>query len=485
VTALAFRMWRREVSRLTGLTSNSLRALALAAVALSLVLSVGAAFVVSDLAGDLSGRTLPDLTLMSRSVSNGIVLVGLVLGAVFGLLTSETTALETFVHLGGGSRWDRFRMLGMPTLLVSEAAAIAVTAPLLVVLPSALRTAAVGWLIPLSCAVCIVANAFGLALQRGLVLLVRRARVPHVYATATGSAVVVGLGLALCYPALSPSTRTTMFNRLWIGDALSTIGQEDVSPAVVAATCLVLFSAALVAALLLWANTGSSRELGSAAEGLVGVPAGAAPSSAISALIWFQVVCQVRAASTLLAAGGVVATTVVLVLGRDHELVITMVFLPALIAGSTGLHAVGSNLASSWFVWLADGSERRWAVSKIVGSLIVATALGLPYAIASAVWIDPGVPAAVGVQVYLPVFAGSLLAGSLLPVTTDQPLTMAMSGALSFAVVGGGLLLIDRLLSIVAKEATLFGPPLFALVAIGATAFVLSRLRTESLIRVT
>lgn len=468
-----------------GLGTAALRAVAVTVLLLSALMVVGALAQFDVLREAAAGEDVVRGAV--RSIGNGVLVASLAIGAVFGVVVSDRSAMENLLHVAGASRWQRFSVLVAPSGLLAMATALLVAAPpglMLVGVPTGFAGRAVMavlllWLTG-------VGAIAGLTAQAGLSrLLSRLLRLPQVHANAASAACVLAGAVVLGLPAVRPgATAGGPLRVLSPGEspARAIDGLVDGAPldVVSAFAVIALFSGVVVVLAAYSATPGGDMAVGSTVPRVVSVPAPRQRSWLV--LAWYEFTTLSRSPTTVLASLGAVGLAGIAIALEESLLGSAIVLAPPAVAGTVGLRAVGHNLRSVWLIWLLEGRDRAWVTGKIIGSFGVAVVVfsvgTLPMGALIAVDIVPFSFA----QIFAPTFAGAMLAGTLVPVSDEQPLTSAIAGGLTVAVMGGATLGIQRALAVAGIEAELAPSLIFVVLALGSVSAAMRRLQPEAVI---
>jgi hypothetical protein len=483
---LAFRVWAREASANLGISPRALR-VGLAVGALAAVPMVVAAMsLFQDLTASVDPADTAGRLLASRAIGHGLVLSSMLVGVAFGVLTVDTSPTETLLHMAGASTRQRVALLVAPTAVVAMATALVVGAPVAVALVALQDATAVAAAMTVLLAILIPVGAL-LALSAHQLLarrLRRLAALPRVHANTVAAFVVMGVSVLLGSAAFDPAAGVDGVRALFAGDAphalAEGLGAGDANRVAAAAGLLVAY--AVLAAAFLWASALEGRDVADDRSRLLFLRLPAPSSRPFGVLVWFEFLCTLRAAATLVSIVGVVAATAGAVVLRDTAVGSLLLFAGPAVAAAIGLRATGGNLANAWLIWTTRGRDWRWPTAKLLGVALVAGPVALASAGVLAVVAGAGEAAMALATVFLPGLLAALLGGAILPVTDEQPLSAAVAGAVSVGVAGGALAGLSRLADAVGVDLPVLGPAVFASLAAIATVVTLTRLRPESVV---
>ncbi|MGF1597255.1 MAG: hypothetical protein ACFCVK_10045 [Acidimicrobiales bacterium] len=486
-TRLAFRVWSRETSGLLGLTPTALRIAGGALGIVACLLMYGSVHLFDDLATVTGGVASDEALLVVRSLGNGVVVSAIAIGGIFGLLTADTSAMDTLLHLAGASRAKRLAVLVVPTMAVALGITWMTTLPIVYTLSAAGGGPTVSAAIVASGVVLVSAAAVAaLGLHRLVATGARRhLRLPLVHANVAALVIVLAVGAVLGWPTFAPAGVAAFPRSISPGETLHllTVGLTRSDRGALVAGLTLLALSTVVAAVLVILSASAIRNAGDQATSITYVTVRPPRRGDLALLVWYEAVCLARSPTTLMSFFGVVGAGLGAALWSDGIKGELCLALAAAIAGAVGLHATGTNLRASWLLRSTIGVGWRVGLAKVLGPLLVVLALFAVGTSGAVMAYGPAAVVTVLVQFTLPTYFGSLLAGSLVPVDGQQPLTSAMAGALTLVISGGGLLLLTRLLGMLGEGPSQAAVPLFFVACGVAVGAVVSKVHTESVVR--
>lgn len=486
LTTLAFRLWARQAMAVLGIGRGVMVAFGLAAAAGAVLLVIGSSTLVGDLTGPLEQDPASVVPVL-RSLGNGLVLSSIVIGASFGLLTADPSSMATLLQLIGADRRQRLGVLVVPTAVTTIGVSLVVNAAPSMPIVTADGRLAVRALVAASLIVLvIVTTLFGVVAHRGISQWLRRTvRLPLVHANAVGAAVVMAAGGVMALPALVPSTAAKGARRLSIGELpaqlVQALGDDSAGRAVAALALVVPLCAAV--ALGLRAASAEQTDASSGPGRLLYREVRTPRGRTWLALAWYELLALGRAPTTLVTGLAVATAGVLAVVAQDGLLGGLFVFAAPAIAGSVGLRATGGNLPEAWMLWRAVGRGPSWVVGKVLGAATVALLLFAMAAVPMAIGIDARMIGPLTLQVFAPAFFASLLAGTIAPVSDEQPLSTAVAGALTMAVSGGLLFGVSRILGLAALDSDGLVLLVTMVLCLALTMEAARRIRPEAVLR--
>lgn len=418
---------------------------------------------------DLTAAAPEQLDLLREDFARSLVFLSLCAGVFLAATTAPSTAIRILVRTVGGTRWDRYVLTGAVRDLLCIAVPVVLCAVSYVPLASLLRTE-VGFgpalLLGAGAAVTVALLAAGLVeWVRAGVLAVFRER-SGAFATVLASVVVLGVGLALAPISLLPWDAVVEWSLFGPGGGVTTSGARGLT-AVLAVTAVVRLGGYGIS-VMAERNAPVLEAPGGFAVAVVGGrgPWGTLVSFAAVSLLRVPVVLVL----ILLAWGAAAAA-----LAADSELTAVVLLVVASgVAGSVGIRAHGAELPGRWTVLHVAESRVAVAAAVPVGSLMVCALAMLPTVAAATVLFE--IRAALYFVVTgLTTLAFTVLAGTLVPVSSEEPLSTVGAGAVSFALSGGVVGLIESGLADRSESLAAVTAVLAALLAVAASALVALR----------
>lgn len=484
---LAFRVWLRETSALLGLGPTAVRMIGVSIAVIGVMLVLGSIQLFDDLAVVVAQGESADARVAVRSLGNGVVLTALIVGGIFGLLTADSSSMDTLLQMVGAGRRQRLAVLVAPTVIVALSISLLINVPLVVTL-SAIggSTANITILVLVGLWVATVTTGLGFGVHRWLARSIkRRLRLPMIHANVGAMAVVLASGLAIGWPAVSPQSSNGFPRSLSFGEIidLTTGAVLDGDGATVLAAVALTAVLTVLTALVLTASAAEVADVSNRSTGLTGRIIRPPRRGTIALLVWYEALCLGRAPTTLMSAIGVVASAATAALWPDSAIGLLGFLLVGAVSGAVGLHATGVNIGASWMLWSTVGRTWRLGLAKVLGGLLIATTLFGTAAVILIPVVGAGAVFGAYFQFTLPTYVGSLLAGSLVPVNGQQPLTSAAAGALTLVVAGGGFFAVERALAVFGPVGEAVTVPVFLAVVSFGVVTVVGRLRSESVVQ--
>jgi hypothetical protein len=481
---LAFRVWGREVAGQLGIGQAGMALLGSIVLLGALpLLALGVVLVdqINPTLDAAEGTVAADF--LVRMLGGGAVLTAVVVGCVFGLLTADRSALETLLQMVGADRRARLVIVFAPAATLAAGMALLASTPTLLPLVAAQdglwgRLYAAVFLTLL-----VVGLTLGALAGHRLVSaqLRRRLAFPVVHANAVAAGLTLLGAVLLCWHSVTATEPATGW-RAWSVSELPSmvLAGEDLAAfgrAAVLMPLLIFGVAGLVVA-----SAGQPVDAAVTRQSLTYRQL-TPPAGRFRALCWYEFVSVARSPVTLITLWGVIGASGLAYASRDHPVGGALAALPAAVAGTVGLRAVGGNLTSTWLVWALAGRGPAWVAGKFVGALLVGLtlfAVGAAGPVAAHGWAFLPVVAA---QVFVPTLLGSFLAGAVFPVSDQQPLTSAVAGATTVLVIAGCTAGSGALLRQVGIESGVVSTALYAAVVAGAAVVALARLQPEAIVR--
>ena len=374
------------------------------------------------------------VAMVVRSMSNGLLLTGLVVGAVFGMFAASTSSLETTLDIAGAGRRDRTAVLFVPSVSIAATLAVALATfslvPMLAFIHGTVARAVIAAVtLPLVALAAAMASAVQVLVSRAMQ---RYLRLPGAHAGGGATAVTLAAWVFVCLPALKPSMPRDGARSLLPDDVPAHVRELMTGGGVRA------IAAAVAGLLVLGAGIASSFRAASARPTVTPERAPAflvrstsVPNRTIRVHAWYEFVTLLRnPTTTVLALAGAGCGLDAAAFRHGLAGKVALLALPA-IAGAVGLRASGHNLRAAWTLWAVAGWGSPWVVGKLVGTFLVAATLFIPSAVVIALVAGPATAAPLALQVFLPTVAGATLAGTILPISDEQPLGTAMTAALT------------------------------------------------------
>lgn len=439
------RLWVRDTTRSLGISPRVLALLG----GLAFAVLAGGSLLLASVLPALPDDVAPEALAQTRELSAALLwtVAGLVTTVLL-LFAPRRTALSDVLTLLPVSRTVTAVAGQLPVLAVAVLVVAPLSAPTVVMLAEASR-GGLGFVIPAALLLAAGLMPAVTLLFQAVVPALQRLRVPPHHALVGGG--VAGMAASVTPPALELGGARVG----WLPHHALAAGAEG-SPA--ALTLLVLWSAAGVAVFTLVVGR-LPRDPSAAPSRLLarfGVPPGRP-----AALAWYELVSLVRAPQY---AAVVVFTAVVLGALLAGWWATGSAFLPLLAAPAllpfffASLQSYGHTRGTHWLGAHLLARPAPWVVPKALVCLGLAIVLAAPAAALAAAagllaWAD--LPLLL-VQA-VPAWAAAMLAGLVLPYSTEQPLSVGLSVGLAGLCYAGGLWGIGRLLPDAPPLASLLG----------------------------
>lgn len=432
---LALKSYGRHLKDALGIPPAALLGVGSVVVCLCLAATGLAASAVVSM--DLSGAEPAQLAMLREDFVRGLVFLSMCGGVFVSATTTAGTAFRIVLRTTGGSLKDRYLLVGATRDLLCLVVPLVLCAVTYVPLATLLH-GSIG-LVPgllvgsgLAVLVCVL-TASSVELGRTAVMMLRPS-LPEAFASAVVCAGVLAAGLALSPLSLLPwgaAVDWTMFTQEGGVDGRHLRGHA-------------LF---VVVAVASWA---ACFRLGAVSERVAPVlqapmsftVVGLSGRGPLTTLISLFGITPLRVPVTLVllalscACAGVSHVV-------DTELSAALFLMAgAGLAGSIGLRAHGTELPSRWLVLRLAPGSRAVAWTLPVGCLLLSLVGLVPTAVSGFVLFDARAAGYFTIMA-LTTYGFTLFAGTVVPVSSEEPLSTVTAGAVSFALSGGVVGLIE------------------------------------------
>ncbi|WP_104105282.1 hypothetical protein [Nocardioides sp. 616] len=411
--------------------------MAIGAVVFLLCLSATGLSVAAVLSMELGAADPGQLALLRDDFGRGLVFLAMCGGVFVAATTVPGTAFRVLLRGTGGSRRDRYLLLGAIRDVLCVVVPLMLCAVAYVPLATLLRESiglVPGLLLGAGAAILVCLGSSGLVECARTALRVLRPGVPEAFATAAACAFVLATGLALAPLSLLPWDAVVPWS------LFTEEGRIDGPHGGGLLVFLLLVSGVWLACFSLSATSERMTPVlqGPTSFSIVRV-GGRGPVTTLISL-FTAATLRVPTVLALVAFAWIFAG---LAHSAGTELGAALALIAAAgLAGSIGLRAHGAELPARWLVLPLAPSSRSVAWTLPMGSLLVCLLGVLPAMLSAWAIFDVRAGGYFAVTA-LTTYAFTLFAGTLVPVSAEEPLSAVTAGAVSFALSGGVVGLIE------------------------------------------